>query len=405
MNRVKMLLVLVVTGGHDYDQAGFKRLWDADAGITYRREEHPQALATLTSPAAKDFDAVVLYDMVQPISAEQKKRYVELIQGGTGLVALHHSLASFQDWPEYEQMIGGKFFLAKHLEDGAEKPPSGYQHDVDIPVEIAAPEHFITRGLKDFTIHDETYSRFRVHPAAYPLLKTKHSLSGPVIGWTQPYGRARVVYLQLGHDDGAYSNPNYRQLVARAIRWTVRATPEDAAMAPLFNGKDLSGWKAEGQARFSVENGLLIGRQGPGGEAGDLFTEAEYGDFECEVTWSTRWPGNSGVWFRYQSPEKAYQADILEWKNPACWSGTVYCPGKMFISMNPDPSIIRRDGWNVFTIRARRDSIQVFLNGRQVSDVREGTTPRGRIGFQVHAGKEFEGMEIRIAEVRIKKLD
>jgi type 1 glutamine amidotransferase len=30
------------------------------------------------------------------------------------------------------------------------------------------------------------------------------------------------VYLQLGHDHWAYENPNYRELVARAIRWVAR---------------------------------------------------------------------------------------------------------------------------------------------------------------------------------------
>ena len=175
-------------------------------------------------------------------------------------------------------------------------------------------------------------------------------------------------------------------------------------MKPVFNGRDLAGWKARGNASWSVEDGILVGRQGPGGAAGDLFSEAEYGDFECEVTWAMDWPGNSGVWFRFVDDGKAYQADILEWKDPVCWSGSVYCPGKMFIARNEDPSIISRDGWNVFVIRAQKDHLVVHLNGRKVADVREGSSPRGKLGFQVHAGADFAKMAIRVADMRWRSL-
>ena len=65
-----------------------------------------------------------------------------------------------------------------------------------------------------------------------------------------------------------------------------------------------------------------------------LLTEKAYRDFFVSVTYKVEWPCNSGVWFRYQLPDKAYQADILEYKKPECYSGTLYCPGKMFLAMN-----------------------------------------------------------------------
>lgn len=37
---------------------------------------------------------------------------------------------------------------------------------------------------------------------------------------------------------------------------------------PLLNGNDLSGWKAEGNARWQMRDGVLIERQGPNKEAG-----------------------------------------------------------------------------------------------------------------------------------------
>ena len=173
---------------------------------------------------------------------------------------------------------------------------------------------------------------------------------------------------------------------------------------PLFNGKDLTGWEATGNASWSVEDGCLVGRQGPEGAAGDLFTAGEYDDFEVTVTFKMNWPGNSGVWFRYQAPDKAYQADILEYENPVCYAGTLYCPGKMFLSMNEDPSTVNRDSWNTIKILAQGSHIVITLNGVVTGDVHDDTFATGKIGFQIHAGDAFKDMRITVREVVLRPL-
>ena len=172
----------------------------------------------------------------------------------------------------------------------------------------------------------------------------------------------------------------------------------------LFNGENLAGWEASGAARWVVKDGILVGTQGENNAPGDLFTKESYKDFLLKVTYRVEWPCNSGVWFRYQSPDKAYQADILEYKDPECYSGTLYCPGKVFLAMNKDKTLVNRDGWNTIEVRAEGDHIQMWLNGRQVADVHDKTTDSGRIGFQVHPGAEFGPMKIVVREVLLKPL-
>ncbi len=172
----------------------------------------------------------------------------------------------------------------------------------------------------------------------------------------------------------------------------------------LFNGEDLSGWKPTGGATWTVERGCLVGRQGPNYAPGDLFTEEEFGDFELIVTFKMQWPGNSGVWFRYRAPDKAYQADILEYTDPVCYTGSLYCPGKMFIAMNEDPSILNRDLWNTLKVRAQGDHLVITLNDVVTADVHEDSFDRGRIGFQVHPGDEFKDMKITLRELLIRPL-
>jgi hypothetical protein len=175
----------------------------------------------------------------------------------------------------------------------------------------------------------------------------------------------------------------------------------------LFNGKSLKGWKQEGKASWSVRDGAIVGAQGDGGTAGDLFTEKQWANFELEAEWRMKFPGNSGIWFRYTGPKSAYQADILDQpSHPGVLSGSLYCMGKAFIAENRDASSVNKDGWNLMRIRAKGDEIAIELNGKKVIQVRDATFPGpGSIGIQVHAGKPFEGMEVQVRKLRIRPLN
>jgi type 1 glutamine amidotransferase len=52
------------------------------------------------------------------------------------------------------------------------------------------------------------------------LLKTDHPKNDSNVAWVTKYGKSRVFYLMLGHNHEAWQNPNYPEIVARAIRWT-----------------------------------------------------------------------------------------------------------------------------------------------------------------------------------------
>jgi type 1 glutamine amidotransferase len=400
------LRVLVITGGHAYEEPQFNAMWQAIPDMVVRQATYPQAAELLTPERVKDTDAIVFYDMwAQGITPDQQAAFVALLKQGIGVVALHHTLGAHAKWPEYERIIGGRFQLEERVVDGKKLPRSGYDHDQDMAVKIADAEHPITCGLADFDIHDETYSNYETDPQARVLLTTNHPKSDPELAWVKNYERSRVFFLQLGHDHFAYEHPTYRALVARGIRWSAgRPVDPQASATPLFNGKDLTGWKAEGAAYWGVEDGMLVGRQGDNGAPGELLTESSYGDFELTVVFRMRWPGNSGVWFRYQSAKQAYQADILEYKQPFALTGSLYCTGKMFIAKNEDPQIVDREGWNTLVIRSVGDRQVVMLNGTQVADVRDDTSAQGRIGFQVHQGDDFKSMQITVREISLRKI-
>jgi len=187
---------------------------------------------------------------------------------------------------------------------------------------------------------------------------------------------------------------------AGAILVSLVATAALAAegWTPLFNGKDLTGWKTRDPSKFRVENGCLVGSQDDG-RGSDLFTTETFDNFELRFTYRVKWPANSGVWFRDR-----YQFDILKWKRPVAYSGTLYCPGKMFITKNLDESLENRDGWNEGQVYANGDHIILWLNGKKTGECHDKTHARGRIGIQVHGGGGFKGMKIEFKRIEIRPL-
>ncbi len=212
--------VLVVTGGHDFEREPFFKLFKDNPDITFQAVEHPNAHALLKADAAKSWDVMVLYDMHQDITDQAKADFLATLKDRKGLVVLHHAIASYQQWPEYQKIIGAHYYLEKTVVNGVEKARSAYQHDVDFKIKVADTTHPITAGVKDFMIHDETYKLFDVFDDVHPLLTTDEPLSNHVIAWSKTYEGARVVYMQSGHDHQAYENPNFQRLLRQAIRWT-----------------------------------------------------------------------------------------------------------------------------------------------------------------------------------------
>jgi uncharacterized protein len=216
------LRLLVVTGGHDFETNQFFQVFQDNPEVTFAAFTHPKAHAQLRPEAATQYDVLVLYDMWQAITDEAKADFTNFLKAGKGLLILHHAVANYQKWPEYEQILGGRYYLQKTTVNGVEKAPSIWKHDVDFKVHIADENHPVTRGLKDFQIHDETYGLFDMGPDSHALLTTDEPTSAKNIGWAKTWDKARMVYIQLGHDGQAYKNPGYRQLVAQAIKWAAK---------------------------------------------------------------------------------------------------------------------------------------------------------------------------------------
>jgi len=80
------------------------------------------------------------------ISPVQQEAYISLLKKGTPMIFLHHSLVSYQHWPEFIKIVGGQYHTSPVLVNG-DTLRANYEHGVTIPVKVEQKNHPVTRGI------------------------------------------------------------------------------------------------------------------------------------------------------------------------------------------------------------------------------------------------------------------
>ena len=205
------LRVAVVTGRHAFDvPAFFDLLWSLP-GIEF----YPQELENYVADFGRvrdRYDAVVFYNYHQAVTGNgqppQTKVVLEALgAAGQGIVLWHHGLVAFPGWKWWDDLTG--------LEDRTFTAHKGQT----VRVEVAGSGHPITAGLDSWQMVDETYAMETMPRDSEILLATDHPRSMKALAWTRQVGRAPVFCYQPGHGRDAYTDPSFRTVLARGIRW------------------------------------------------------------------------------------------------------------------------------------------------------------------------------------------
>lgn len=184
---------------------------------------------------------------------------------------------------------------------------------------------------------------------------------------------------------------------------------------PLFNGKDFSGWKQlNGKAKYTIQNGEIVGTTVFGEPNSFMATDKNYGDFILELEYKVDSTMNSGVQFRSLSTPDymngrvhGYQFEIDP--SPRRWTGGIYDEARRDwlypLDLNPAARPAFKQGqWNKIRVEAIGNHIRTFVNGVPAAYVIDDVTPTGFIALQVHSigKKEDEGRQIRWRNIRIQ---
>ena len=184
------------------------------AGVFHTGDQPPTGdYSALTAPNLDRYDALVLFTTGQG-QGEDIDAVLSFVRSGKALVGVHCATDSFKGRPDYIAALGGGFRT--------------HPEQLDIALEFTDTGHPVTRGLQNFTVHDELYLFKDYDPARVHLLAQTHSFDdkGPVpLCWTREEGAGRVFYLSLGHNPEVMADSHWRTLFQRGVLWSMHHLP------------------------------------------------------------------------------------------------------------------------------------------------------------------------------------
>ncbi len=430
---------------------------------------------------------------------EVRQDFETYMRNGGGMLVLHGANNSFPEWPEYNQMIGM----------GWRRPAQGASLEI-VNGEVAR----IPVGEGERTGHGPRsavqVNRLASHPitAGYPAkwmtpdVEVYRYARGPAenlevlsygrdaqtgrdwpMEWVVTYGKGRVYNGTLGHVwkdrrlPDAVRCAGWQTTLVRAVQWLagrevdypipadfptareVSLRPLELAhrasegWAPLFNGRDLNGWRVEcppnerdrqywKAADGAIEcNSLDDGRH----EYNWLMTEEEFDDFQLRLKFQVflKHKGNSGVQFRSRydtSGEVANgpwlhgpQVDIhaptplragliydetwetRRWIHPSLPNSRMVpekapkaAHGTRLRYADDDP-----DQWNTLEILCEGTRVKTFVNERLITDfdgagiLDDAAHQRHRVGMKGHIALQLHRNDqalIRFKDLWIRQL-
>jgi hypothetical protein len=179
---------------------------------------------------------------------------------------------------------------------------------------------------------------------------------------------------------------------------------------PLFNGKDLEGWKVypRGTGEWKVEDGVLIGS----GKASHLFSErGDYTNFRYRVEAMINDGGNSGQYFRTKFGPgfpNGYEAQINATHSDPIRTGSLYPSFNPKLSKQEKEKLLvlkaphKPDEWFTQEVFADGNHIILRVNGKTTVDFRDenNTYTKGHFALQQHDPKTV----VKFRKIEVKEL-
>jgi len=192
---------------------------------------------------------------------------------------------------------------------------------------------------------------------------------------------------------------------------TIAQASREGGWVPLFNGKDLNGWKKNGDEKWIAEQGTIL-CESTANKYGYLTTEKTYRDFVLRLKFKGEAAGNSGLFFhaRITGIDPQHGPDIEGMQvevDPSVGkhTGGLYESGGRGWVIMPTAEgerALRPGEWNDLEASVRGNRIVIHLNGVQVTDYIDAS-PKftdGVIGLQIHTGG---GVKMRWKDIYIQE--
>jgi type 1 glutamine amidotransferase len=182
--------------------------------------------AGITAATLASFDAIAFFTSGElPWNAAQREALLAFIASGKGFVGIHSASDSAYSWPEYGELIGGRFRNhsivtagSLRIEDATHVAMQGLSNPLTI-----TDEFYEFTGPVAFTPFSRAGKRvlMNLDPASVPPFTVEPGKTDFPLAWTREHGAGRVFYTALGHSDGIWDDARFRGHVLAALRWAL----------------------------------------------------------------------------------------------------------------------------------------------------------------------------------------
>ncbi len=152
------------------------------------------------------YDALMVYANIDEITDPQKDALLNFVRNGGAFLPIHSASYCFRNAPEVVELMGGQFSA----------------HDTAIfQAEIVAPDHPAMKNVQPFRTWDETYIHTKFAKDIKVLMERVSGEHREPYTWVKEFGKGRVFYTALGHDERTWSRPEFHRLLEQGLRWGI----------------------------------------------------------------------------------------------------------------------------------------------------------------------------------------
>ena len=209
-----------------YESGAYDTFIRTDSNIIAKKPLMTTGQPASGGPSLANVDAIFFMGHRDvPLDAQQRAELAAFVHDeGKGFVAAHVALTAFEGWPEFGELIGGRY------DDHPWNTASGtiINEDPSFP----ATKHFpATFPFVDEFYQAKAFSRdarvlLRLDTSKMPANPQLRNMDFP-LAWAKAYGKGRVFYSSLGHAPETWDNRNVAQMYFEAMKWALGLTNAD----------------------------------------------------------------------------------------------------------------------------------------------------------------------------------
>jgi type 1 glutamine amidotransferase len=218
-----------------YESGAYDTYIRTDSNIISKHPRMTTGEPASGGPSLANVDAIFFLGHREvDLNADQKADLLSFVHDdGKGFVAAHTATTAFLSWPEFGEMLGGRYdnHPWNTVEGRVINEDPNFPGTKHFPPSFTFTDEFYQ--TKDFSRAD-SHVLLRLDTSKLPPNPEFRRTDGDFpLAWAKMYGKGRVFYSSLGHAAATWDNPDVYHMYFEALKWALGMTDADITPRPL----------------------------------------------------------------------------------------------------------------------------------------------------------------------------